>query len=121
VQPPADDPWAGRGKRVLGLSFAGAGVAMIGTAIFFGIDAQNAAEEVEERAARGGEWTRRDEDVETRGKRSEILAISLFGAGGVAIAGGAVLYYLGLAERHQAQVAISGSGSEFSIAVAGRF
>jgi tetratricopeptide (TPR) repeat protein len=85
--PPAPD--AGRGKRLAGLAIAGAGLAAVGTGVYFGLRASAQSDQVE---GGSGSW---DPGLEAEGERDELVARILWGAGGAAVIGGGIVWWLG--------------------------
>ncbi len=100
VQVHADaDAHPGRTKRIAGLATAGAGVALVGVGIVFGLQASSASDEINQLIARGGMWTDHYRQVDADGQSAATTANVMFALGGAAIVGGAVLYYLGLRDE----------------------
>jgi hypothetical protein len=91
----------GRAKRRAGVVLGASGVALVGFATYFGLDAMATADEVSERHGNGERW--RDlEELDRHGRRAERLSIGMFAAGGLSIATGTILYLLGKREARQA-------------------
>ena len=103
----------GRGRRVAGLVALGGGVVLAGAGGWFALDARRAADEVEAAYARGADWTELDA-LDARGRRSELLGVSLLAAGGAALAAGTTLYLLG--RRAEPSVAPLPGGAAASLA-----
>ncbi len=89
----------GRGKRVAGLVIGGIGIAAVATGVYFGLRAKSTASDVEG----GATW---DPDLDRQGKAAERNAIILWGAGGAAIIGGGVLYFLGRRSAEPSRLSI---------------
>ncbi|MBA3396449.1 MAG: hypothetical protein H0T89_27710 [Deltaproteobacteria bacterium] len=106
TQPPATEPEPvvetsspGRGKRVAGLVIGGVGIAAVAAGVYFGLRAKSTASDVE-----GSEsW---DPGLDQQGKNAERNAIILWSAGGAAILGGGVLYFLGRRSAEPARLSI---------------
>lgn len=106
TQPPPTEPEPtvessspGRGKRVAGLVIGGVGIAAVATGVYFGLSARSKASDVEGSAS----W---DPDLDRRGKTAERNAIILWSAGGAAILGGGVLYFLGRRSAEPSRLSI---------------
>ncbi len=87
----ATDPNAGKAQRIGGLALAGAGVVGVGLGAFFGLRAMNKKDEAGCDGNNCPDVTARDlyEDAQSAGNVSTIGFI----VGGLAVAGGAVLYF----------------------------
>lgn len=98
--PPASppDPERARNLKLVGLVAGGAGVALTGLGIVFGLQHNALRDEIE---AATGQWTPElaDKDAERRTKGT-VAVVSLV-AGGLALAGGAVAYFLGWQEQQR--------------------
>jgi tetratricopeptide (TPR) repeat protein len=92
--------------RLSGMVVAGAGVALIGTSVVFGLKARSASRELDDFYDNGGMWDEDHAQLEAEGKRNNALAIGL-GAGGIAaLTGGAVLYYIGKLRADRPEIAV---------------
>ena len=100
-EPPNASLWAG---VVLGT----AGLAAVGTGIYFGVASSAAADEVTNLSEMRGEWDAHFQDTEARGKLFEKLAIACWTIGGTAALLGGWLTYRGLAAEN-VTVALDGS------------
>jgi len=80
--------------RTAGLVTSVVGVAALGAATYFALDARRAEHEVEEFSHQGGSWDA-IADVDARGHRSSTLGIGFAIAGGATLATGVVLYAIG--------------------------
>jgi tetratricopeptide (TPR) repeat protein len=80
--------------RIAGLATAGVGVALLGTAIYFGLHASSDSSTLTG-MARGTPWTGGDQSIYDNGKSSAQIATALYVAGGVTLAAGGVLTWLG--------------------------
>jgi serine/threonine-protein kinase len=80
--------------RPVGIVLAAAGVASVGVGIYFGVHARSLEDKVT--AA-----PRFDPSDDSAGRTAHTLQFVMYGIGAAAIAGGAVLYYLGLGSRHR--------------------
>jgi tetratricopeptide (TPR) repeat protein len=117
LQPPAilsskeearpTDLHPGRTKRILGLSVGGAAVAMLGVAIYFGLAAQDAEDQVNHVRNTRGPWTPQINRVYEDGQSDATTATVLFATGGTALAAGALLYYLGWRDEAATRVSIT--------------
>jgi tetratricopeptide (TPR) repeat protein len=107
--PASDDP--GQSKRVAGLITGGVGIVLAGTSIYFGLEANKAADRVNARFEQGGEWTQEYQDLEAQGKGDQTLAIVLAAGGVVAIATGTVLYVWGARDEDVAVAVIPGGAA----------
>ena len=94
VTPPPRDENPGRGLRLVGIVSASAGVALLAAGGYFSYDAGQAADEVERRANAQEPW-RNYEDVDDRGRRSEVIGAVLLATGGAAVVAGVTCYVLG--------------------------
>ncbi len=92
----------GRSKRILGLLAAGAGMAVLGTGLYYGLSARAKSDEVATFFERGGMWTARYQELESDGQSAATRAKILGVAGGAALVGGALLYSLGWREGSEA-------------------
>ena len=109
----------GGGKRTTGLIVGGTGVALFATGVFFGSRATSLANEVKDACAMGCEWAT-VEDKDASGRQAQTLQYVFLGAGAVAIASGALLYFMGHKQRETrvlTWVDATGGGA----AVSGRF
>ncbi len=127
VAPPATKPAApvvvvedsGRGMRLGGLALVGAGA--IGLAVGTIYSARGSSIESDLAAcARGCQWTPEREALDNDGKRANTISAVSWIAGGVAVAGGAVLYILGRSKRTE-RLAVAPAVTSSSAAVMARF
>jgi tetratricopeptide (TPR) repeat protein len=105
----------GRGKRLVGLTLVGVGVAAAVTGIYFGLEASSSGGEIEDFR---GTWDQSWEDREARHRRNATLAPIFLGAGAAAMTGGVVLYLVG---RRQARVSAAPTDGGLAFALSGRF
>ena len=110
--------------RIAGLATAGAGVVLVGLAVVLGLHASSLSSEISRVSSDHGTWSSQYQSDYNAGKTSATAASILFVAGGVALATGGVLTYLGwprkTSEAHPvAAVAPSPGGA--SVARAGSF
>ena len=80
---------------VAGAVTASVGAVLVGTGVYFGLRSQSAARELEELASTRGAWSADAQSTYDAGKSSATAATILYVAGGVALAGGATLAFLG--------------------------
>jgi tetratricopeptide (TPR) repeat protein len=90
----SSSPGRSRTFKKTGLGTAIGGGALLAGAAIFALDARDAQKTVAETYKRGGKWSD-IKDIDARGKRSSSIATGLGVGGGIAVAGGAVLYALG--------------------------
>jgi tetratricopeptide (TPR) repeat protein len=88
---PAASPEQARTLKIAGLATGGAGVVLAGVGTFFALRASSIKKDIDTGIAKGEFSPGKDSDY----KSASTLSVVGFVAGGVAIAGGAVLYYLG--------------------------
>ncbi len=103
--PPAGSP--GHGKRVAGITVASVGLVAIAGGVFFGLQAQSKAQDVE-----GGRGTF-DPQLQADGQAADRNAKILFIGGGALVATGVIVYLLGRSHsevEHVAVVPVSGGG-----------
>jgi hypothetical protein len=93
----------GSGKRRAGLIAGGAGLALVGGAVYFAFKARSEADELTDHFAGGGEWTPAYQSLEDAHYRHRTWAAVLGIAGGVAVVTGATLYALGLNDQRRAR------------------
>jgi tetratricopeptide (TPR) repeat protein len=120
--PPAPPPrGSGRKRKVIGLAVAATGAVAAAAGGYFAFDAMRAGDEVSRGYAEGAAWSELDA-IDARGRRSEVIGISLIAAGGVAVVCGATLYVLGRhADRRTASAAVVPSTRGATIEVTWRF
>jgi tetratricopeptide (TPR) repeat protein len=82
-------------RRRVGLGLAGGGVVAAAIGIYFAVDARDASQEIDAFYDGGGTWNPGIAAVEERGRRAEVVSISLLAAGGALALAGGVLRYLG--------------------------
>jgi len=80
--------------RIAGIATAGVGVALLGTAIYFGLHASSDSSTLTGMPPRTP-WTAGDQSIYDNGKSSAQIATALYVAGGVVLAAGGVLTWLG--------------------------
>lgn len=110
-------PRSGRSRRITGLAIAGTGAALLVTGLIVGHHARALGDEVTRACASGCDWTtQRSKDA--AGRRDAVIGHALDAVGVAAIAGGAILYYVGVREdvvveprAHGAGIVVSWSGS----------
>jgi tetratricopeptide (TPR) repeat protein len=92
---PAPPSRTATGLRVAGIVAVGVGLALAGTAIYFGLDARDASDQIGGLYRAGGTWDQTAQDTERRGRRSQTLMLALGISGGAAVVAGGVLFGLG--------------------------
>jgi tetratricopeptide (TPR) repeat protein len=114
VDPPSAAPVAvvtssesphGRRAQRIGIGLGIGGGVFLASAVYFAIDAQNAASTVSAAYKNGGDWSQIS-DANARGERSATMADVLGIAGGVAVATGAVMYAIGRHAEYAQHVAV---------------
>jgi tetratricopeptide (TPR) repeat protein len=108
----------GRGRRITGLVTAGVGAALIGTGVYFALDARDKAGQVERHT---GEWGPAQQDVQRSGKRAEKLAVGFAATGAAALIGGTVLWFLGRGPARADGVTRAPRGDGAALVWTGRF
>jgi hypothetical protein len=86
----------GRGKKMIGLSTMGVGVVLLGTGVYFGLQASSASDEISGVSSNGGTWTPELEQKYADGQSAQTTSFVLYGLGGAALIGGAAVYYMGM-------------------------
>ena len=91
-------------KKLIGLVSAGVGVALVGTGVYFSLQASDKADEVAAACPKSAPctWNPELEDLQATGEAAQRNALVLYAVGGAALAGGIVLYVLG---THEASAA----------------
>jgi tetratricopeptide (TPR) repeat protein len=107
---PRRDEDPGHDLRIAGLVVGGGGLALAGTAVFFGFRAMSASDEISGVFARHETWTQHDAEVYADGQRSQTAAWVLGAAGVTALATGGLLYYMGARERRVSVGPVVGGG-----------
>lgn len=108
---------AGRTKKLLGYAALGTGTILLASSAWLAGRAADAADELSTVSRDRGTWTADHDALYARGERDEALAITALVSGGVALAAGGVLLYLGHREvRVTGRVAVSPPSGRVSIA-----
>jgi tetratricopeptide (TPR) repeat protein len=109
--------------RVAGLGTVGLGLVAIGIGTYFGLHANALASDITNVSTSRGTWSPGDQSEYDSGKSSATAANVLYVVGGVAVAAGAVLTYLGWPKGPPAGVsaAIAPTHDGAQFAVVGRF
>jgi tetratricopeptide (TPR) repeat protein len=91
-------------KKMIGLITGGVGVALVGTGVYFSVQAGSKADDVSSACtvAAPCDWGSDLASLESDGEAAERNALILYAVGGAAIAGGVVLYLLGASEASAA-------------------
>jgi tetratricopeptide (TPR) repeat protein len=92
---PATSPETAKKLKVAGLVTGGAGVVLAGVGTFFAIRAGSLKSEIQNEVNSTGSYTAALASKNSDMESAQTMAVIGLAAGGVAIAGGAVLYYLG--------------------------
>jgi len=95
--PSAERSPAGGGLRTAGIATAATGTAALIAAVVLNLKVNNTIDDLHQHY---------DEDTESSGKTYKALSQVGYGVGAALVAGGAVLYYLGLRARDRADVAL---------------
>src|SRR5262249_57977705 len=88
VAPPPAAESGGGALRVAGIATAGVGVALVATGVYFGLKAKSISDEVD------GLTDHWDQGLYDSGQAAQRNMYLCVGAGAVAIAGGAVMYFI---------------------------
>lgn len=108
----------GRGKRIAGIVTIAAGGAVAASGAYLGLYARNLADERSGLCRAPCEWTpqldARAKELDDRGDRFATISIVMLAGGGVAIAGGVVLYMLG---RKTSNLTVEPTGSGAQVRV----
>lgn len=110
--------------RVAGLASAGAGVVLIGTAAALGLHASSLSSEIAQLSSSRGTWSPQYQSDYESGKSSATAATVLYVVGGLALATGGVLTYLGWPRRAtdaRPVAAVAPVPGGASVGVVGRF
>ncbi len=86
---------SGRVYRIAGISAVAAGLAMLGGAVYFGLQVSARQDDLAPYYDDERPWDSHAADLVERGNSAAVGANMLIGLGGVAVVGGAVLYYVG--------------------------
>jgi tetratricopeptide (TPR) repeat protein len=110
--------------RVAGLASAGVGVVLIGTGAALGLHASSLSSEISQLASSRGTWSPQYQSEYDSGKSAATAATVLYVVGGVALATGGVLTYLGWPKRAtdaRPVAAVAPAPGGASLTVVGRF
>ncbi len=108
----------GRWLRWSGLAAGGAGLALLGVGVYYGIEARSISAEL----SLVDRWTADRLDRFADGERAESRAIGFSIAGGALLVGGGVLTWLGLRQASEIEVSATvGAGGEVAASAGGRF
>lgn len=104
-------------KKDVGIGLAIGGGVAIATAAYFGMRSYQASRDVEAAYARGEKWPE-IKSIHERGETAERAAMIFGIGGGIAVVGGATLWFLGRRDERMNQLAVSpaakGSGAQVS-------
>ena len=114
IQDPAPEPAApvvevedrGRGQRLGGIALAGAGAVGLVLGAVYSAKGADIEGQLADCAA-GCQWTPEREALDRDGSRANTIATISWIAGGAAVAGGAVLYFLGRSKRNERRVIVA--------------
>jgi len=107
---PAPVDEGGSTLRIAGIATGVGGVALAATAIYFGVQASRASDQVSSAFADGGTWGPELEALYADGRRDQRIAtVSAVGAAALVV-GGAVLWYVGEQQRTRVGVAPTRGG-----------
>ena len=109
---------AGKRKKAAAIAVGGTGVVLLLTGVVFGVMASNDLEELEEA---DGEWNEQLQSLEDRQARNAVLGPVFIGAGVAAVAGGAVLYWMGRREAQAAAVGAAPAAGGGVVTLSGAF
>jgi tetratricopeptide (TPR) repeat protein len=90
---------------IAGFATAGVGVALIGTGIGFGLHAESVSNELTQLSGQKGAWSAHYQSEYDSGKSAATTANILIAAGAAAVAGGAVLTWIGWPKSKSASAA----------------
>jgi tetratricopeptide (TPR) repeat protein len=107
--------------RIAGLATAGAGVILLGTGVALGLHAASLSNELTQVSAAHGMWSAQYQSDYDSGKSAASAANVLYVLGSVAIAGGAVLTWLGWPKAAPVGAAIAPLPGGASGSIVGRF
>jgi hypothetical protein len=126
VAPPPEVPSRGRSKLAyVGLGLGVGGLAALGVGLYEGVQAQNITDQINDERGPNGEYPDNIRDLQARGQAYENRQIGFLIGGGVLIAAGAVLYFVGssdadeTSEPSKAMVRVTPTTN--GVAVFGRF
>jgi tetratricopeptide (TPR) repeat protein len=112
----------GKTKKIIGLATGGVGVALLGTGVYFAMQASSAASDIEDVSNNGGTWNSDLDAKYADGESAASTALILCVAGGAAVAGGVVVYLLGVKDDSDARdVAFVPSEGGGTLVWSGRF
>ena len=118
----ATSPQARRARleKNIGLGFVVGGGVALAVATYYGLEARESANEVEDGYAKGAKW--KDlEDIDARGERAAMLSKVFAIGGGVAVVGGVALYLLGRSSEHMAPIAVAPTKTGATVSASWRF
>lgn len=119
--PPKKRAVSPRGKwlRIGGMATAGLGVVFLGVGVKYGLDAKNASNDI---SGHDGAWDKDTLSLEKSGPRAERRMLVFTALGAAALAGGGVLYWMGMRTTEEGPtVTPTGSADEVGLAVVGSF
>ncbi len=93
----------GKKLKRAGIAVLGGGAVLFGLGIYFGVQAVNATDELDARAARGASWTASEQSIYDRGERDETIGASLVVVGAASLVTGAVILWIGSEQDQEAR------------------
>jgi tetratricopeptide (TPR) repeat protein len=114
VDPPQPAPDSGSTLKIAGIASAGVGLVAVGVGVKFGLDARAASNAI---TTHTGPWTMAEMTRFEDGQRASRNMVISYVAGGVLVAAGGVMYWLGT--RSQAVPVVTAQSA--GVAVTGRF
>jgi serine/threonine-protein kinase len=92
--PVGSPPDPGKKEKLAGVVIGGLGVVGLGLGVYYGVQAQNEANQITDHV-KGTPWPNNLKQIEADGQSDQNYQIAFLIAGGVLVAGGAVVWYLG--------------------------
>ncbi len=109
-----------RTLRIAGLATAGVGVGVLVAGVVMGVSSRSIANQISEECAVGCDWPELEQRDAKGHKRATLSKIEI-GVGGVMIAGGVVMYFLGRATGRESRVAVVPTDGGGFVVTGGRF
>ena len=120
TQPQDVESHPGRTLKIAGIATGVSGLALVGAGLYYGVRADSYSDQVTQLSKNKGEWGTSAQAAYQDGQSAANRSTVLFLMGGAAVAGGGVLYGLGVHEErtHVVPTPMAGGGG---IVVSGRF